>query len=106
MKKINFAKRAGECLHRVDGLAKQLFIGVLSPGRAPLEGKLREEIEKALRAVYKQGVQDGARKTKTDAAQVIAGLSRGDCFCEVAIGNPMMRSHSAACENVRKWLNE
>lgn len=30
--------------------------------------------------------------------EVLRGLKRGDeCYCEMAIGNPMCHSHSAAC---------
>jgi hypothetical protein len=33
-------------------------------------------------------------KRLTEAAQM---LTRGDCFCEAGIGNPMVRGHSAGC---------
>lgn len=36
----------------------------------------------------------------------LEGLKRGpDCWCEVAIGNPMMTAHSTACDNARDALN-
>jgi len=28
---------------------------------------------------------------------VVSGLKRGDCWCEMAVGNPMVTSHSASC---------
>jgi hypothetical protein len=32
-----------------------------------------------------------------EARQALQGLSRGDCFCEKGIGNPMFKDHSSAC---------
>lgn len=31
----------------------------------------------------------------------LEGLRAGDCFCEMAIGNPMYRDHSLACQKAR-----
>jgi hypothetical protein len=35
---------------------------------------------------------------------VIRGLKCGDCWCQMAIGNPMYTSHSSACEQARRAL--
>lgn len=29
--------------------------------------------------------------------EALAGLKRGECFCEMAIGNPMYKEHSKQC---------
>lgn len=28
---------------------------------------------------------------------ILVGLKRGDCWCEMGIGNPMVREHDVAC---------
>ena len=32
----------------------------------------------------------------------IRGLTRGDCWCEMAIGNPMFSTHSTRCVEAQK----
>jgi hypothetical protein len=34
-----------------------------------------------------------------DLLDALKGLYRGDCFCEMAIDNPMLSGHTAACKN-------
>ena len=41
-----------------------------------------------------------------EAAEVVRSLRRGSCWCEMAIGNPMVRGHSSACLAAQKWLAE
>jgi hypothetical protein len=36
-----------------------------------------------------------------DAIEALKALSRGNCWCEMAIGNPLVNHHSGACERVR-----
>lgn len=42
-----------------------------------------------------------------DAEEVIRLLKRGSCWCEMAIGNPMFKEHSEACQKAqayeKKW---
>lgn len=40
------------------------------------------------------------------ALATIRALKRGSCWCELRIGNPMVRSHSAACDMARKIAGE
>lgn len=35
---------------------------------------------------------------------VILQLKRGDCWCEMGIGNPMVRDHSSACKQLQEML--
>ena len=37
-----------------------------------------------------------------ELVQVIKGLKRGSCWCEMAIGNPMVSSHSEKCKAARE----
>lgn len=37
---------------------------------------------------------------------VIGLLKRGSCWCELGIGNPMVRGHSDACRRAREALDE
>lgn len=49
--------------------------------------------------------EDGDFRFKSAALLVfkaLMDLKRGDCWCEVAIGNPMMRNHSPQCENAKR----
>ena len=36
--------------------------------------------------------------------KALMDLKRGDCWCEMAIGNPMMRGHSPHCENAKRAM--
>ena len=40
------------------------------------------------------------------AVLLLYGLRRGDCWCDVGIGNPMMSSHDKVCDEVRAFLGE
>lgn len=85
--------------------------------RAELEGRMSEEFrslpsrydtpEDHYREMARRFCEDRDEKKhevrKLTAALV--GLSRGDqCWCDLAIGNPMMSSHSRACEAARAAL--
>lgn len=41
---------------------------------------------------------------ESEAAEIINGLKRGSCWCEMGIGNPMMKTHSAACDAARAFV--
>lgn len=36
---------------------------------------------------------------------IIAALKTGDCWCEMGIGNPMVRQHSSVCQSVQALLS-
>jgi hypothetical protein len=36
--------------------------------------------------------------------EIIRGLKRGDCWCEMGIGNPMVSSHSPQCIAAQKAI--
>ena len=38
--------------------------------------------------------------------EALEALKRGDCWCEMAIGNPMVKDHSAACKLASAVLEE
>ena len=48
-----------------------------------------------------------ALRARLDAAsQVIDGLRRGDCWCEMAIDNPMIRDHSPQCKAAKQFRDK
>ncbi len=38
------------------------------------------------------------------AEKVVDNLRRGSCWCEVAIGNPMMKGHTWTCLAAQEWM--
>lgn len=36
---------------------------------------------------------------------ILRGLLRGDCFCEMAVGNPMCKSHDSGCKAATDFLH-
>ncbi len=40
------------------------------------------------------------------ALECIRLLKRGDCWCEMAIDNPMVREHSAGCLKAKQVMKE
>jgi len=44
------------------------------------------------------------REEQQRAAVIIRGLKRGECWCEVAIGNPMVQTHGVSCLAARAYL--
>lgn len=40
---------------------------------------------------------DALRQRRAELLGAIKALARGSCFCEMAVGNPMANTHSAAC---------
>lgn len=43
--------------------------------------------------------------TKEQIEPILRGLMRGDCFCEMAIGNPMCKSHDTGCKAATAFLH-
>jgi len=41
-----------------------------------------------------------------DFVEILEGLKRGSCFCEMAVGNPMVREHTEACNRAMKFLKD
>jgi hypothetical protein len=37
---------------------------------------------------------------------IVTGLRRGSCWCEMAIGNPMVREHSTVCKAATVIMGE
>jgi hypothetical protein len=35
---------------------------------------------------------------------VLKGLKRGDCFCEMSIGNPMVKDHTESCKRAMMFF--
>lgn len=49
------------------------------------------------------------RITKEEIREILSaleGLKRGSCWCQMAIGHPMMKSHSEACIKVQEIMNK
>lgn len=64
--------------------------------RAEMRGNTAEELSKALVLAH-----DNLLK----AESALVGLRyEGGCFCEVSIGNPMMKTHTSACEAATKYF--
>lgn len=38
------------------------------------------------------------------ASMVIRSLKRGDCWCDMAIGHPLIKSHSEACLSAQQFM--
>lgn len=47
---------------------------------------------------------DELEKERVTLRNALLAIQRGDCFCEVAIGNPMMKDHSEACKLAKAAL--
>ena len=47
---------------------------------------------------------DVSRARATALANALNGLRRGACWCELAIGNPMLTDHTSACKAVQALL--
>lgn len=43
--------------------------------------------------------------TKEQLERILRGLMCGDCFCEVAIGNPMYSDHTSGCKSATAFLD-
>ena len=46
---------------------------------------------------------------KEDAArgrELVRALKRGDCWCEMGVGNPSVKAHTGACNWARAWAEE
>ncbi len=48
---------------------------------------------------------EGFEKLRKSAIEVILGLKKGSCWCQVAIGNPNMTlGHSKACLEAKQFI--
>lgn len=47
-----------------------------------------------------------ANATINKLRAVLRRLKRGDCWCEMAVGNPMVSSHDEACLEAQRLLAE
>ena len=81
----------------------QAFAPILAVDRALAAEARAEQVERERDAARLATVQWAAVAERRGEA--LRGLHRGSCFCEVGIGNPMMRGeHSHACVDARAAL--
>ena len=70
---------------------------------------LRVEVEVQLNKAQRQAslTQVGLCQTALDALAALRELKRGGkCWCDMAIGNPMVREHSKGCKMSQAILDE
>jgi hypothetical protein len=48
---------------------------------------------------------DDLNEAFIEALRLIEALKRGSCWCEIGIGNPMLKHHTAACEHAGRMLS-
>jgi len=76
-------------------------------GRSP--GFIERTRELAYQRGRRDGYHEGAAFEIDRARVVLEGLKRGEiygqgCWCEHAIGNPMVQEHSRACIAAREYV--
>lgn len=72
-------------------------------GAPPEAGKLAGSL--ALEATSKE-LRDALAKDDLCSGALLLSLKRGSCWCEMGIGNPMVTSHSQACQDVARHLSK
>lgn len=65
-------------------------------------GKLMDQQVGRIESAFQAAGQECVRNLMV----ALIELKRGDCWCEMGIGNPNCRDHSRACKNARAVLLE
>ncbi len=66
-----------------------------------------ERVQGAWAEKYPDSLADAARRAGEEVDEfkrLLSEMKHGDCWCEVGIGNPMMRGHSTVCLKVTAML--
>lgn len=54
-----------------------------------------------LQNTFQQVAQEAVLEKDKEIERLKTSLKRGDCYCEVGIGNPMFRDHTNICKEIR-----
>ena len=52
------------------------------------------------------GIIETYYTSKFSLSEIFQSLKRGDCWCEMGIGNPMYTEHSKGCQMVQQFLEK